>query len=185
MKIKKIRGKNLPQKIFYWINKKRIEEYGSKVNLFDKKPHKDSIFFFVKDDDKIVSFGFLRKVTINYLGKKYKVKGIGGILSVEKGKGYGKILIQEIIKYLKKSGKTGLGFCGNDKIKFYEKAGLNTKKNLNKRFVMKNPKTGELIRDPDKCSGIYSEGKDKLIEGILKTKSIGYYWLPDIKEPHW
>ena len=51
---------------------------------------------------------------------------------------------------------------------------------------MRNPKTGKLIKDPDgPCPGIYYEGKDKFISKVLRTKSIGYYWLPEIKEPHW
>lgn len=185
MRTQIIKGINLSQKLLDLINKQRIKEY-KKINLFEKKYHKDTIFFFIKDKGKIVSFGLLRDIKVNYLDKIYNIKGIGGIMSVEKGKGYGKILIGAMINYLRKTGKTGFGFCGRKNSPFYEKAGLKTKKNLNLRFVMKNPKTGEIIRDLDKdCDGIYYEGKDRLITKMLKTKYIGYYWLPEIKEPHW
>lgn len=185
-KVQIMKGKDVPQKLFTFINKCRINEYGHKVNLFSKKYHKDTYFFFVKDNGKIVAFGLLRDIDVSYINKDYNLLGIGGILSVEKGKGYGKILIQSMIKFLKLKKKTGLGFCGQKKKAFYKKAGLKVKDKLNQRFVMKNPKTGEIIKDPDGfCPGIYYEGKDKLISRVLKTKSIGHYWLEDIKDPHW
>ena len=121
-KVQIIKGKDLPQKLFSFINKCRIKEYGKGTNLFSKRYHKNTIFFFVKDDERIVSFGLLRDIKMNYLNREYNIKGIRGILSVEKGKGYGKILIQSVAKYLKKSKKTGLGFCGEKNTGFYEKA---------------------------------------------------------------
>jgi hypothetical protein len=186
VKVQLMKGNDVPQNLFNFINKSRIKEYGDKVNLFSKRHHRDTYFFFVKENGKIVTFGLLRNIDINYIDKNYNILGIGGILSVEKGKGYGKILIKSMIKFLKKKNKTGLGFCGQKKKIFYKKAGLKVKDKLNQRFIMKNPKTGELIKDPDGfCPGIYYEGKDKLISKVLKTRSKGYYWLDDIKDPHW
>jgi len=152
---------------------------------FNKDYPKGTIFFFVIDDGKIKSFGGLEPVTLNYLGKNYKILGICNIFSVERGKGYGTILIKEIIKHLKKTGKTGLGFTGRKTAKFYEKAGLKSKKDFSLRLEMENPKTKERIPDPDGgCPGIYLEGKDKLISKMSKGKAIATYWLPRLKEPH-
>ena len=152
---------------------------------FNKDYPKGTILFFVKEDNKIKSFGGLEPVTINYLSKNYEILGICNIFSVERGKGYGTILMKSIIKHLKKTGKTGLGFTGHKTAEFYEKTGLKSKKDFSLRLEMENPKTKERIPDPDGgCPGIYHEGKDKLISKMLKTKSTGTYWLPRLKEPH-
>ncbi|MFH1500551.1 MAG: hypothetical protein ABIE22_01245 [archaeon] len=186
MKVKIIRGRDMPQKLFDMINNQRIKEYGEGINLFERRYHISTLFFFVEDKKSIVAFGFLKNVAMDYQGEGYNIKGIGGIMSVKKERGYGKILVEAMIKYLKKTGKTGLGFCGRKNTKFYEKSGLKSKKDFNKRFVMKNPKTGKLTEDPDDhCDGIYYEGEDKFISKVIKTKSRGYYWFPDIKAPHW
>jgi N-acetylglutamate synthase-like GNAT family acetyltransferase len=183
VKIKK--GKSLiPSEIKTMANS-RIKQYGN--NRINFKEQKKSTFFFVKDNKKIVAFGMLKPITMDYNKKDYKILGIGNILSIKKGKGYGKIIMQEILNYLKKKGKTGLGFCGRKNMPFYEKCGFNTKKRLGLRFALKDIKTGEIRgEDPDDVGdGLYYEGKDKLISKMLKTKSIGYYWVPNLDEPHW
>ena len=113
----------------------RIEDYGENTKMF-KKDEQKSIFFFVKDKGKIVSFGMLKPIKMNYLGKSYNIFGIGNILSINKGKGYGKILIQSMVDYLKKKGKTGLGFCGKYNVKFYKKAGLKASSHLLKHAIL-------------------------------------------------
>lgn len=67
------------------------------------------------------------------------------------------------------------------------KIGMKTKKEFGRRFAMKNPKTGEITfeAEGDVGDGLYYESKDKFITKVLKTKSIGYYWVEDLKEPHW
>ena len=185
IKIEIIKDKNLPKEYMNIMNKWRKKDMGPKeVKNFKRDYWPGAKFFFVKDNGEIVAFGGLRNVTINYLGKKYQIFGICNICSIKKRKGYGKILVQSMIKYLKKKGKTGLGFCGNKVSKFYRKSGLKIKKSFSPRFALKNPKTGEIKLDSDICYGVYYEGKDKLIRKVLLTKSTGYYYLPDVKEPH-
>jgi predicted N-acetyltransferase YhbS len=134
---------------------------------------KKSEIFFVKDKNKIVAFGILKPVKIKYLGNNYNILGISNILSVKKKKGYGKKLMQAMIEHAKKKGKTLLGFCGKQNVKFYKKSGLKSEKNFIRRFVYKNPKTGKKVVDKD-GDGIYYEGKDKFISKVMKTKSIVY-----------
>jgi len=181
-----IKHNQFPKKYESLMNKWRKKEFGpSEVKNFKKDYLPGAIFFFVKDNKRIVAFGGLRKITIEYLGKKYNILGICNIVSIEKGKGYGQLLISAMIAYLKKTGKTGVGFCNKDVSKFYEKAGLKVVKNLTQRFVLKNPKTGEIKIDEEGGDGIYIEGKDKFIQKLLSTKGTAYYYLPDIKKPHW
>ena len=167
------------------MNKIRVREGGKGCKKdFNKDYPSGTVFFFVKERGKILAFGGLEPIKINYLGKDYNILGICNIFSVEKGKGYGSILIKEMIKYLKKKGKTGLGFTGA--IKFFKKVGLKTRKDFGKRFALRNPKTGKMrfAKKGDEGDGIYYEGKDRLISKMLKTKSVGYYWLPRLKELH-
>jgi hypothetical protein len=177
-------GKDLSKKEFDFMNSQRIKNYGKEVNLLDRKAHGKSYFFFVKENNKIAAFGFLRPFKCTYKNEKYNLFALGGIMSVEKGKGYGTVLIQNMIKFLKKKNKTGLGFCGKKTAEFYKKAGLKVKQNFSHRIEMENPKTGERIKDPDKCPGIYFEGKDKFVTKVAKTKGIATYWMQDIEEPH-
>ena len=159
------------------MNSSKSKEYGSKYTRRSfKKDYPDSIFFFVKDDDKIVAFGAFRKLTLEFRGKRYNILGICNILTIKRGMGYGRILITAMIKYLKKTSKTGLGFCHPTRTLFYKKAGLGIKKGFIRRVVYKNPDTGKL--EPEyahaHADGVYYEGRDKLITKILKGKSIAY-----------
>jgi predicted N-acetyltransferase YhbS len=187
MKIEIIKGKNMPLKLLKIINNERIKQYGKKTNIFKKKYHKETNFFFVRYKEKIVAFGFLRPVVMTYKNKKYNIFALGGIMVVEeeKKKGYGTILIKNIIDYSKKTKKSILGFCGEKEAKFYKKAGLKVKKDLSIRIEMENPKTKQRIPDVDgACPGVYFEGKDKFVFKIIKTKEIATYWMEDIKKPH-
>ena len=168
IKIKK--NKNLSRADKDLINKNRAREFGKEeIKDFKKDYEPNTEWFFVKSGNKVVSFGGLRPIKIKYMGKTYNIKGICSTISLKKKKGYGRFLIQSMIEYLKKSGKTGLGFTG--KWRFFKKAGLGTKKDFINRFVYINPKTGEKIIDRDGY-GIYYEGKDKFISKVLKNKSV-------------
>ncbi len=160
------------------INKNRIKEFGKTAIInFSKDYEPDTFFFFVKDEGKIVAFVGLRPIKINYLGKQYKIGGICSLISIKKKRSYGRILIGALLSYLKKTGKSALGFT--HQTKFCEKAGLGVEKDFVKRFIYKNPKTGEEIIDND-GDGIFYNGKDNFIKKVLSTKSKVY-----ISVPHW
>jgi predicted N-acetyltransferase YhbS len=178
------KGKELTQKEINLMDNARIADYGENTKMF-KKDEQKSIFFFVKSEGQIVSFGMLKPIKMTYLGKKYNLLGIGNILSIKKGKGFGKILIHSMIEYLKMKGKTGLGFCGKSNVLFYKKAGFETRNKFSFRFVLKNPWTGKITPDDENCTGIYSNGRDDFIKKVISTKSVGYYWVPRMECPHW
>jgi hypothetical protein len=160
------------------INKARVKEWGKdEKKNFSKDFEPGTEWFFVKDGVNVVSLGGLRPIKIEYSGKKYNIKGICSIISLVKGKGYGKNLIGRMIAHLKKNGKSGLGFTG--KGVFFRKAGLEVKKNFIKRFVYRNPKTGKEIVDDD-GDGIYFNGKDNLIRKVMSGKDNVY-----IEVLHW
>lgn len=178
IRVKTKEGKNLTKSDMDVMNKARIREFGKKESKNFKKDYPlTTEYFFVKSNGNILAFGLLRPIGIVYLNKKYNILGICSIISIKKGAGYGKMLIKSMIGYLKKIGKTGLGFTL--KSEFFNKSGLSIKKDLIKRFVYRNPITKEEIIDND-GDGIYYEGKDNFIRKVLSTNAIIY-----IDIPHW
>lgn len=172
-----IKNKNLTKNQKETINKARKKEFGKdEAKDFSKDYEPETLWFFVKKKNKIVSLGGIRPIKIKFLGKNYKIGGICSTISLEKKKGYGKIMVAFMIDYSRKMGKTILGFTG--KTEFFKKADMGTKKDFIKRFVWIKP-NGEKVYDDD-GDGIYYEGKDKLISKILKTKSPAYIFVE-----HW
>lgn len=172
MKLKTKKNKALSKAEKALINRNRAREFGkSEIKDFEKDYEPDTIWFFVKDGGQIVAFGGLRPIKIEYLGRDYNIFGICSIISIKKRSGYGRKLIESMMNYMGKKGKTGLGFTGKTKI--FGKMGLGVERDFIKRFIYKNPETGEEVLDKD-GTGIYYEGKDKFISMVLKTKSPVY-----------
>ena len=176
MKIEIKKGKNLSKRERYLFAKESIKEFDDNKKPLEKeleelKDDMQSIFFFVKKKEKVVSFGLLKPVKINYLGKNYNILGIGNIISIKKKKGYGTILMREMMNYFIKRKKTALGFTGSRTAPFYRKVGLRAEPKLKNRFFYDygNTKTN---KEESKWWGIYYEGKDKFISKVLKTKSL-------------
>ncbi len=169
--------KNLTDKEISFMNNARIKEYGKEGEMDFKREDSRGEFIFVKDNEKIVAFGMMKPVKVELNGKKYEILGIGRGMAVEKGKGYGRALNEARILKLKKLGKTGVAFTSEHNIGFFKKVGYKIKENGIRKFVYKNPKTGELIKDSDGHL-VYYEGKDKLISKILSGKALAYVNVP-------
>ncbi|MFH1608306.1 MAG: GNAT family N-acetyltransferase [archaeon] len=156
-------------------SKSFIDNYNKMVcGVFNCPPNEDlskDILFVVRDGRRIVSFGALTPVKINYNKKDYNILGITEVASLEKRKGYGRTLTNSMIDYLRIKDKTGFGFCSSKVAKFYDKCGMKTKKKLGRRFFYDygDEKKNEHERDLDV---VYYEGKDKFISKVLDTKSI-------------
>ncbi len=173
-----IKNKDLSKKQKETIKKARKKEFGNDEEKdFSKDYEPNTLWFFVKRKERIVSFGGIRPIKAKHLGKTYNIGGICSTISLEKGKGYGKILVSFMIDYSLRTGKSLLGFTG--KTKFFKKADMGTKKDFIKRFVYVNPKTGEKTYDDD-GNGIFYNGKDNFIKKVLSTKSPVY-----INVMHW
>jgi hypothetical protein len=172
MKLKIIKNKNLSASQKKIINNARVSLWGEgEKKDFYKDYEPETLWFFVKDKNKIVSFSGLRPIKIKYLGKSYSIGGICSVISLVRGKGYGKILVSFMKNYSYKTGKTILGFTSDKNMEIFKKSGLDVKKDFIKRFVYMKP-NGEKVYDND-GNGIYYEGKDKIISKILKgTKPV-------------
>jgi hypothetical protein len=92
--VESIKNKNLTKKQKEIINRARINEFGKESKkdfLADYEP--ETLWFFVKRKNKIVSFGGVRPIKVKFNSKIYKIGGICSTISLEKGKGYGKIMV--------------------------------------------------------------------------------------------
>ncbi len=176
MKIEIKKGKDLSKKELDFIVKTNIDtfntckDYEKELKLL-KEEEMQSTFFFVKKNNKIVSFGLLRPVKIKYLGKGYNIFGISNMISIIKKKGYGKILVQAMKDFLSKKEKTGLGFCSKENTLFYKKSGVIVEGKLKNRFFYDYGNSQKNI-EAMKGFVIYWEGKDKFVTKVLRTKSL-------------
>jgi hypothetical protein len=171
------KGKELSNSEIDIINKYRKIEFGPKEIIDIKNDEAESTIFFVKNNDRIVAFGMLKPIKLEYCGKKYNILGLRSCIAIEKGKGYGKAVITAMVKQCNKECKTGLGFCLRKNLKFFEKCGLRTKKGFIKRFRYKNPITGKITIDKI-GDGVYCNGKDKFMKEVLSRRSIVYTNIP-------
>jgi len=70
-------------------------------------------------DNKVVAYLNLIEIELIIDSKIFIGFGIGNVCAAEKGKGWGKELINHVNMYLKKNNKVGLLFCKNNLVKFY------------------------------------------------------------------
>jgi N-acetylglutamate synthase-like GNAT family acetyltransferase len=140
--IKIIKGINLSSELLKEIAKIIIAAFPWD-ELLTKDFIRDNTIFMIYDNNKIVSVGRLKPDKVTFLNKKYDLMGIADIVSVEKGKGYGKILTSSIIKYLKENNLLGLGLCARKNSEFYQKCGFKIEKDSAKRFQFKGPQSND------------------------------------------
>lgn len=133
-----------------------------KEELEKLQKEKSSLFFILKENKKLLAFGFLKPTKIKLKNKDYKILGIRNIIAIEQGKGYGSILMRKIIDYGREKEITILGFTGSRVSKFYKKLGFNIKSKLRNRFF---PNYNGIAH-----WGFYLEGKDKFISRVLESK---------------
>ena len=170
-------GKDLSKNDIETINKARLEKFGSTAIINPQSDNEDwtKIYFLAKNENRLVAFGRLHDVKVIFKNEIYDIFGIATVASIEKGKGYGKMLMTAMQNYIQKKGKTGLGFCNKAITPFYEKCNLGVIVKGQKRFY--HP-TSPRFHNSDV---IYVAGKDNLIEKMLQHPSE----IAKISRPHW
>lgn len=170
-------GKDLSKNAVETINQARLQEFGS-TNAIVLQPNNENwekIYFLAKDANRLVAFGRLHDVDVTFRSETYSIFGIATVIALEKGKGYGKLLMEEIKDYILKSGKTGLGFCNKTITIFYEKCGFGIIKEGQKRFHHSAPPR---FQDSD---AVYIGGKDDLIKKLFEYP----HENAQVSRPHW
>lgn len=98
--------------------------------------------------------------------ERFSILGIGWIIAREKGKGYGRELLNGIKSYLLQKKKTGVGFCNEENRPFYEKCGFNTAPGIISRFVYYEGEQKLLNSHNDTCV-FYLDSEDHFMEKVL------------------
>lgn len=134
LKTEIILGKDLPEETIQMMEAQRIKEYGSNSKDFRNK-ERDSTFFFLKEGDEVKAFGMLKPVTIYYEDQTIPVMGIANVIAVEKSKGWGSVIMQQITEYLERNKIPGWGNTYSGNFEFYKKCGYTFIPGLLQRMV--------------------------------------------------
>lgn len=117
-----ILGKELSEQYIEMMNNQRIKEYGENTKDF-KNNEQESSFFFLKEQEEVKAFGMLKPVTLHTDGKSYPIMGIANVIAIEKSKGYGSAIMEQITTYLEQNKLVGIGNTHRDNFDFYKKCG--------------------------------------------------------------
>ena len=111
--------------------------------------HKNPDYLFVVEDkSEILAVWWLTHLEIKVWKHTFPVLWIGWIVSVQKNKWYGKILMWEIRNFLEKRKVSWVGICSRHNSEFYRKCDFHIEKNLAKRMFRKVA-DDELEKNPD------------------------------------
>lgn len=174
-----ITGKDLKQEDLDLINEyRRIRlDRSSAWDHHKNNYFHDRLFFLVRNDGNLVSFGTLRPIKVYVDNNEVNIMGIQAVISIVQGKGYGKTLMQEMIKYADQNQLVLVGFCEHKNAEFYIKSGLEVFENKNLNFIFIKDNGEEYTEEGDV---IYHSIKDFAIkDALLKDVKIKHYI------PHW
>jgi len=106
-------GKELTLEELNIINKYRNLRLG-RTSIWDHKNNigfEERTIFMLKENEEIKSFCTIRPIDIFVKEKKYRIWGLQAVVSIDQGKGYGRMLMRSVQEYTYKTGKTLVGFC--------------------------------------------------------------------------
>lgn len=111
-------------------------------------------------DKRPIAYLNLIQIELKLDSKTHEGFGIGNVCAIEKGKGWGKILLSFVNDYIIKQNKVGLLFCKEGLIKFYNESGWKLVSNKNVFLSQVNSKVNTLVfNEPNGFSNLYYIGK--------------------------
>jgi len=147
----------------------------------DKRKLEKALVFLFKTNQRILAIGGLVPISpVCFQEEQFSILGIGGIISNEKRKGYGRQIMTAIASYLSENDKTGVGFCKMRDKGFYEKCGFVVDCNSIKRFVFKRQK--ETITNRGDDCVVFYQGSDNFMDKVLAASDVEVF-LP--RAPDW
>lgn len=166
-----IPGRELTNQELHVINQARQDEFASR-NPITPQPNNedwDKLYFLTYDKARFVAFGRLHTILVTFFGYHGTLLGIATIISLEKGQGYGKLLMKSMVMHIQSTQQTAIGFCDPSVSEFYKKCGLKVLSGGN-RFVAFRDNYGNDIpaRYPTNDL-LYISGSDHLIEQALQS----------------
>jgi len=164
-----VSGSDLTQNDLDSINLLRKREFNVDIPI-SPRPDNESWtdkFFFAKDPSgSILAFSILRDTRVDFRQKTYSVFEFNALTATVKRKGYGALLLNKIKKYAKLQGKTLIGFCTDELIPFYLKAGLEMITPEANRFAFYQDRQSFPGETPGEA--VFVSGADGLIEEMRK-----------------
>lgn len=174
-----ISGKDLKQEDLDLINKYRKIRL-DRTSTWDHQNNNyfhDRLFFLVKDNNELVSFGTLRPIKVYVDKNEVDIMGIQAVISIIQSKGYGRILMQSMIKYADNNKLILVGFCEHKNAEFYIKSGLEVFENKNLNFIYVMDDGEEYTEEGDVI--YYSADGSEIKEALDHNKKIKHF------VPHW
>jgi hypothetical protein len=111
--MKKIRGIDLTVEELGIVNNHRVLEFEAKRMLDPETNLKDADdFFYLVETDKVIkAFMRLGKEKFRYLGEDFEMWSFSTLISIEKNKGYGKEMLNELKRFSEENGVSIIGFA--------------------------------------------------------------------------
>ena len=183
MNIEIIEGKKLPQEDALAIMQILANTFGDGRKIDPEKKilfKNQELYFILRNNNEIVTVGCLKSLILKFCGEDFPIKGISGVVSIFPGKGYGKILMDEMRHYLKKKDFMAIGFCTRKNIPFYRKCNFSVKENMTEKFILRD-KEGSPQENPDKARDLlFFNDKYSLIPRLASdpeaTVTIPFWW---------
>ncbi|HVT62986.1 MAG TPA: GNAT family N-acetyltransferase [Legionellaceae bacterium] len=144
------------------INKAKSTEWN--LADMDEEHLTKHLFVLVKDaNDQIVAQGQLLPLQdVRFMGQKFSIIEIGGVVAHIKGQGYGSKMMEGVKQYLRENKKTGIGFTSMFISRFYAKCGFT----INKELLSQFPNHQEITGDLEQCV-FYIDSEDHFVEKVL------------------
>ena len=130
----------------------------------------DRLYFLLvePESDTVLACGYLKPIhPVLFQGQTFSFLNIGGVIANEKGKGYGKQVMQAMRAHLLARDQTGLGYCWPHNTGFYEKCGFTVETNATHRFIYRDENgcpftgAGQVI--------LYLESSDRFMAQVLAS----------------
>jgi len=123
IRMKRVRGADLTLGELGIINQNRVLEFGAKRMLDPKTNANDAedFFYLIGEGGTLVAFMRLGKEKYRYLEKYFEMWTFSTLVAIEKKKGYGRELLNELKKFSDDSGMSIVGFCSADLKEYYLK----------------------------------------------------------------
>lgn len=152
------------------INKYRIIEFNTSelIGRPRGRGHSNALFLLLVDNDKILAFGKIEELNFTFQKEVESIHKVSTIISIHKGKGHGRILMEAVKKYSIESGKSLVGFCETTLLPFYRKCGFDILSSSMNKFVYVD-RAGKIIPNIVPGEVFYLKGKDQLMSRILQS----------------
>lgn len=164
-------GLDLTKEELKLINLYREREFGSnaKINPHTNAKEGASLFFMLKDQtNEILAFGKVEELSINFQNADYGVLCFSTVVSTQKGRGYGRLLVEELKKFASAKGKTLIGFCETQLLPFYRKCGLKILSVDENNFVYVDSQ-GNIIPNIVPGEVVYFNAGDDIMNKIISA----------------